>query len=52
MAPMLCIVTTGDMHHEDALQGGFGDHYVSALFYSATIGMSLMFALDAALLRF
>jgi hypothetical protein len=31
MAPVLCIVTTGDMHHEDALQGRFGDRYVSAL---------------------
>jgi len=31
MPPVLCIVTTGDMHHEDALQGRFGDRYVSAL---------------------
>jgi hypothetical protein len=31
MAPVLCIVTTGDMHHEDALQGRSGDRYVSAL---------------------
>ena len=31
MAPVLCIVTTGDAHHEDALQGRFGDRYVFAL---------------------
>ena len=31
MAPVLCIVTTGDAHHEDALQGGSGDRYVSTL---------------------
>ena len=30
MAPVLCITTTGDRHHEDALQGSFGDRYVSA----------------------
>lgn len=31
MAPVLCIVTTGDMSDEDALQGRFGDRYLSAL---------------------
>lgn len=31
MAPVLCIVTTGDRHYEDALQGRFGDRDVSAL---------------------
>jgi hypothetical protein len=31
MAPVLCIVTTGDTRHEDALLGCFGDRYVSAL---------------------
>jgi|KBSMisStandDraft_5_1062788.scaffolds.fasta_scaffold9602200_1 hypothetical protein len=31
MAPVLCIMTTGDTRHEDALQGCFGDRYVSAL---------------------
>ena len=28
---MLCIMTPGDTPHEDALQGRFGDRYVSAL---------------------
>jgi hypothetical protein len=32
MAPVLCIVTPGDTHHEDALQGRIGDRNVSALF--------------------
>jgi hypothetical protein len=27
---VLCIVTTGDRHYEDALQGRFGDRYFSA----------------------
>jgi hypothetical protein len=31
MAPMLRIMTPGDTNHEDALQGRFGDRYVSAL---------------------
>jgi hypothetical protein len=31
MAPVLCIMTTGDMHHEDALQGRSRYRYVSAL---------------------
>jgi hypothetical protein len=52
MAPVLCITTTGDMHHEDALQDNAGDRYVSALLLSATIAMSLMYALDSALLGF
>ena len=33
MAPTLCIVTPGDTHHEDALQGSFGDRYVFALLF-------------------
>jgi hypothetical protein len=52
MAPGLCIITTGDMHHEDALQGGPCDRYFSVFFYSTTVAMSIMYALDAAVLRF
>ena len=31
MGHVLCITTTGDLHHEDALQGASCDGYVSAL---------------------
>ena len=30
MAPILWFTTSGDTHHENALQGRFGDRYISA----------------------
>jgi len=29
MAPVLCFVTSGDTHHEEAYQGCFGNRYFS-----------------------
>jgi len=29
MAPVICFVTSGDAHHEEAIQGRFGDRYFS-----------------------
>jgi hypothetical protein len=48
---MLCIMTPGDTHHEDALQGVLATVTFLLFFYSTTIAMSLMYALDSAVLR-
>ena len=29
MAPVLCFVTSGDTHHEETIEGRFGDCYFS-----------------------
>ena len=40
MAPVICFVTSGDAHHEEAIEGRLATVTFLFFFYSATIAMS------------
>jgi hypothetical protein len=51
-APVLCFVTTGDRTMRTLLRVTLATLTFLVFFYSTTIAMSLMYALDLALLKF